>query len=213
MLIQGVVLTIPPFLLRRSSASHVVRTDHVTISVTPVSEANAGFQMIKAYAMVVLHASVIVHTTTRTTQITQMDHLCVDDTTENHGSQMPAGCVNHKYVANHFLTSETTRDLMAKIFILTLKNLNLSMFQTVREIRTTMERQTKLSHMEARNGVVAPSPRLTRLHREAHVRRSVSNARLAGTKSASEISKFQSLHLTMQTNETSLGVQWTGRKF
>ena len=73
MLIQGVVLTIPPFLLRRSSASHVVRTDHVTISATPVSEANAGFQMIKAYAMVVLHASVIVLTITRTTQITRMD--------------------------------------------------------------------------------------------------------------------------------------------
>ena len=74
MLIQGVALTIPPFLWRRSSASHVVRTDHVTISATPVSEVNADSQTIKAYAMGVLHASVIVHTTTRTTQITQMDH-------------------------------------------------------------------------------------------------------------------------------------------
>ena len=212
MLIQEVALTIPPFLSRRSNASHVVKTDHVTISVTPVSEANAGFQMIKAYAMVVLHASVIVHTTTRTIRITQMDRLCVDGTTESHGSQMQAGCVNHKYVANHFHMIETTRDLMVSLFILIMKNLNLSMFQTVREIRTTMKRQTNLSHMEARNGVVAPSPRLTRLHQEAHVQRSVSNARLAGTRSASEISKFQSLHLMTQTNETSLGARWTGRK-
>ena len=74
MLIQEVVLTIPPFLLKRSSASHAVKTGPVTISVTPGSEANADIQTTKAYAMVVLHASVIVHMTTRTTQITQMDH-------------------------------------------------------------------------------------------------------------------------------------------
>ena len=132
MLIQGVVLTIPPFLLRRSNASHVVRTDHVTISVTPVSEANAGFLMIKAYAMDVLHASVIVRTTTRTTQITQTDHLCADDTTGGHGSQTLQECVNHKFVANHFHIKETTRDLMVKLFILMLMIHNLSTFLTVR---------------------------------------------------------------------------------
>ena len=74
MLIPEVVLTTPPFLLRRSTAVHVVRIEHVTTPVAPVSEANAGSQMTKAYAMVVLHASVIVHMTTRTTQITQTDH-------------------------------------------------------------------------------------------------------------------------------------------
>ena len=121
--------------------------------------------------------------------------------------------MSHKFVANHFHTSETTIELMVKLFILILKILNLSMFLTVREIRTTMQRQTRPSHMEARKGVVAPSLRPTWLHREAHVRRGVSNAKLAGTKFAGEISRFPSLHLTTQTNETSLGVQWTGRKF
>ena len=124
MLIQGVVLTIPQFLLERSSASHVVRTDPVTISVAPVSEANADSQTTKAYAMVVLHASVIVRTTTRTTQITQMDHLCADGTTGNHGSQTLQECVNHKFVADHFHMNETTRDLMVKLLILMLMILN-----------------------------------------------------------------------------------------
>ena len=126
---------------------------------------------------------------------------------------MQAGCVNHKYVANHFNMSEMTRDLMVSLFILILKILNLSMFLTVREIQTTMLHQTKLSQMEVRKGVVAPSLRPTWLHREAHVRRGVSNAKLAGTKFASEISRFQLLLLTMQMNETSLGAQWSGRKF
>ena len=191
----------------------VVRIGHVTISVTPVSEANAGFQMIKAYAMVVLHASVIVHTTTRTTPITQMDHLCVDGTTGGHGSQTLQECVNHKFVANHFHMNETTRDLMVKLFFLILKILNLSIFLTVREIQTTMLRQTKPSHMEARKGVVAPSLRPTWLHREAHVRRGVSNAKLAGTKFASGTSRLQFHHLTTQMKEMNLGVQWTGRRF
>ena len=85
MLIQEVVLIIPPFLLRRSSASHAVKTDPVTISVTPGFEANADSQTTRAYAMVVLHASVIVHTTTRTIRITQMDRSCVGGTTAEHG--------------------------------------------------------------------------------------------------------------------------------
>ena len=213
MLIQEVVLTIPPFLLKRSSASHAVKTGPVTISVTPGSEANADTQTTKAFAMVVLHVSVIVHTTTRTIQITQMDRLCVGGITAEHGSQMQAGCVNHKYVANHFNMSEMTRDLMVSLFILITKNLSLSMFQTVREIRTTMERQTKLSHMEARKGVVAPSPRLTGLHREAHVQQGVLDGKLAGTKFASGTSRLQLHHLTTQMREMNLGVQWTGRRF
>ena len=73
MLAQEVVLIIPPFLMRRSSASHAVKTDPVTISVTPGSEANADTQTTRAYAMVVLHASVIVLMTTRTTHTTRMD--------------------------------------------------------------------------------------------------------------------------------------------
>ena len=143
MLIQEVVLTIPPFLLRRSSASHAVKTDPVTISVTPGSEANADTQTTRAYAMVVLHASVIVCTTTRTTHITQTDHLCADDTTGGHGSQTLQECVNHKFVANQFHMKETTRDLMVKLLILMLMIRNLSIFLTVKVKLTTAPRQTK----------------------------------------------------------------------
>ena len=129
------------------------------------------------------------------------------------GPQTLQECVNHKFVADQFHMKETARDLMVKFFTLMLVILNLSIFLTVREIQTTMLRQTKLSHMEVRKGVVAPSLRPTVLHREAHVQQGVLDGKLAGTKFASGTSRLQLHHLTTQMKETSLGAQWTGRRF
>ena len=123
------------------------------------------------------------------------------------------GCVNHKFVTNRFHMNVMMRDLMVKLFLLIPLILSLLIFLMARAIRTTMQRQTKLSHMGVRKGVVAPSPRLTVLHREAHVQQGVLDGKLAGTKFASGTSRLQLHHLTMQMNETSLGVQWTGRRF
>ena len=94
--------------------SSVWRADNIgdgIMSITPVSVANVATRTTSQSSTVVQPASVISHSITQVTPITQMDHRNAGDMTEGHESISQHAFENLAFVIVLYLTNETTIDL------------------------------------------------------------------------------------------------------